>query len=88
MAVKLFWRKELQGQIVALRGLRNVFKHFESAISSYQAKEQGEEKINSSLSVGGKAENAKWKKYYISTVETFQIPGSTVELSELSRLVD
>lgn len=44
MAVKLFWRKELQGQIVALRGLWNVFKHFESAISVHPAKEQGEEK--------------------------------------------
>lgn len=32
MAVKLFWKKEPQGQTVALRGLWNVSQHFESAI--------------------------------------------------------
>lgn len=65
-----FGGEELQGQIVALKGLRNVFKHFESAISAHQAKEQGEEKkINSSLSVR-QGRKCKLQKSIISQLWT------------------
>lgn len=44
MAVKLFWKKEAQGQTVALRALWNVFKQCESAVWVHPAKEQAEKK--------------------------------------------